>query len=82
MPELLKQNFQYFNDGSSLSRADTLYYWCLEHDSEIESVAVKGSLRRHSEYWEQITSDPKILKIVKTGYAPFQIRTTTFLQEK
>ncbi len=65
-----KPKFQFYDDGSALGEADTLYQWWLEHEKDIETVQVKDSLLRNKAFWEQLTSDRDILQIVRTGYFP------------
>ncbi len=70
MPAHSKHNFQFFDDGSALARADTLFEWCVQNGSDVARSSVKGSLAAHSGAWRQVTSDPEILKVVTSGYAP------------
>ncbi|MCP4548425.1 MAG: hypothetical protein GY835_18365, partial [bacterium] len=42
----------------------------MENEDSWQTVQVKGSLKRHSEKWHALTSDPNILKIVDSGYKP------------
>ncbi len=70
MPAHSKQNFQFFDDGSALATVDSLFEWCVQNGSDVARSSVKGSLAAHSSAWRQVTSDPEILKVVTSGYAP------------